>query len=354
MKFLYTLLVFCMAYAAGAQLQFFHAFPQEKSLKEIHIRIPPQGIHNYGYYNTPVYNDMFTMREYADQYVLPALDYYKEKKVARVTITDNAGAARFILDISRDGHKAKTTLFTELLREDEYFYDETGRNIMTVKSYSRNNIVLRLDTIRYDHQKKIINDTVYTYTTVRQSIYKSGSFLNEQNKYYNDTYAGIRLEHYSPFDLPEVYYEKGKAKAKGRESTGTLYVRERFPVNYTADRFYFSREQTDVEDYTFTFRQQPVNPGGEALLRYVPELPERNKPKYGDLACERFDEPRFTRQAMYCGTGLHEAKLYNQSQAMMIRHYTFSQNSNGLQDTCYSTRGNEQSPQYFFLYAYFE
>lgn len=351
MKFYSLLLVFCMTYTVDAQTQFFHHFPQEKLLKEIYIQIPPQSMSNFGYYHTSVYNDMFTLSEYGDKYLLPALDYYKEKKVAHVKITNNAGVPQFILDISKDGRMAKTTLFTALFREDQYFYDETGRNAMTVKRYSKNNVVLRMDTIRYSHQKKTINDTVYTYTAVQLRIYKSGSFLNEQNKYYNDTYAGVRMENTSIFSVPVVYYVKGKARAKSKTTTGTIYVREKYPVNYVTDSFYFSRQQTDVEDYAFTFQQQPVNPGEEALYLYVPELLHRNEPKYGDLACERFDEPRFRRQTWYCGTGAQIVREHNQM--LMNRHYTFSQNSNNLQDTCFSTLGSDKSPQYYFSYSYF-
>jgi hypothetical protein len=354
MKFYFVLLVCCMAYTAGAQTQFFHPFGQERSLKEIQIQIPSQSL-NAGYYHTSVYNDMFTISEYSDHYLLSSLDYYKEKKVAQVKITDNAGVAQFVLDISKDGRMAKTTLNTALLREDQFFYDETGKNTMTIKSYSLNNLVLRIDTIRYSHQKKIINDTIYTYTAVQLSIHKSGSFLNQQNQYYNDTYGGVSMENNSlfSFSVPPVYSVKGKGKGKGKvksKPSGTIYVREKYPVNYAAYRFYFSRQQTDVEDYSFTFQQHPVNPGEEAIYLYVPELKHRDEVKYGDLACERFDEPRFMRQAMYCGTSARTAPEYNQ----MSRYYTFSHNNNNLQDTCFSTWGSNRSPQYYFTYAYFE
>lgn len=353
MKFYFVLLVCFMTYAADAQTAISPLFAPERSLKEIHIQIPPESL-NFGYYHTSVYNDMFTISDYTDHYLLPSLDYYKEKKVAQVKITDNAGVAQFVLDISKDGRMAKTTLKTGLLREDQFFYDETGKSTMTIKSYSLNNRVLRIDTIRYSHQKKIINDTIYTYTAVQLSIYKSGSFLNQQNQYYNDTYGGVSMENNSLFSVPPVYFVKGKEKGKGKgkiksKPSGTIYVREKYPVNYVAEHFYFSREQTDVENYTFTFQQQSVNPGEEAIYLYVSELKLRDEVKYGDLACERFDEPRFMRQAMYCGNSVRTAQEYNQ----MSRYYTFSHNNN-LQDTCYSTWGSNRNPQYYFTYAYFE
>jgi hypothetical protein len=359
---LFTLL-FAVVAAAQAQEQPYHPyFAPIKPGKEIFILRGHHTSYTGGYYTTSAYNDIFNLLPGADQFFLPDSNYYRQKKVAQVKITGNDGSTRFILDMNKEGRAVKSTLIADVLHEDQFFYDETGRNIMTVKSYSRNNVVLRMDTVRYSHQKKVINDTIYTYTAVQLTIYKSGSFLNEQNQYYNKKYSGVSIKDNSPFAVPPVsyyYYVKSKGKGKGKgkvkmksKPSGTIYVTGKYPVNYPTNRFYFSYQHTDVENDSFIFGQQHVNPGEEALRLYMPEFLLRDKPKYGDLPCEQFQEPRFMQTSWVCGSGLQRAR---ESQMMeQSIHYTYSENNNQLHDTCYTNSYGNKSPLYSFSYSYFE
>jgi hypothetical protein len=328
---------------AIAQTKLYLAYPDDspQSGNEVTVSRSQQQSYNNVYYHTSIYNDIFTLPESDDKFILPLGNFYKEKKVAKVTIMSALSATpQFILDLNPDGQVIKTTLFAwRLLHKNQYFYDAKGRNNVIVKSYTRNDSVLRLDTIRYVHQRKVIHDTVYDYTTIYTTIYKSGAFLNEQNKWYNKTYYMERITPYDAFHAPRFPFTN-------------IYLKKILASNYTPDQFYFSRQFIDVGNYKFTYQDKPVSPDEKTLEIHCPELYRRQIPHYSDLPCEQFEEPRFMRTQMTCGSGMQRAAEYHQM--MMNTRYTSSKNSNNLQDTCYTTYGGSKDPRYYFTYAYFE
>lgn len=346
MKLIPVFLLLLVAGIADGQGFFFNpAFNRTTPIKEVTIIKPPYKSYNGSFTVTPAYNDIFNAPEGVDNFEIPAMDYYKEKRVAQVKICDYRGEPKFILDMGPAGLPVKTTTYSNLLLEEQFFYDETGFRNIAVKSYSTEGHVIRVDTIRYSRQQKIINDTAYAYKVIRTSVYKTGRFLNEQNAYYNQ-------KQYNP-DMEGPAYSLTVHTASPRNSRKKKIPRpQKFPVNYVADQLYFSRSHVNVEDYTFTFKGNPVNPGEKGLEMYVPELYLRSVIQYSDLLCERFQEPRFMRQNYTCGYGMQRMQEYSQFQQSI--YYTYSQNDRGLQDTCYSNAGSEKGPIYHFTYSFYE
>jgi hypothetical protein len=350
MKQLLLIILCCIVCKAGAQTDpsYSFAFHRPQTGKEVDIAMARQTGYSGSFYTTRIYNDVFALPTGSDEFTLPNSNYYGEKKVSSITISERGPAPKFMLDLNNKGQIIKTTRYTDLLREEQFFYDDKGTNNMTVKSYGRNGIVLRLDTIRYITQRKVINDSVYDYTTTYTTIYKSGAFINGQNQYYNANYLNVELK---SDDLTWGYAITVKGK-KGKKSGTTVYQTKKFACDYTPGQFYFSAQYIDVPDFKFGYHDAPFYPSEKQLEAYIPELYLRGKPKYSDLPCEQFQEPRFTRQSFMCGTGMQEMQKYSQLQ--MMTTYTFSQNSNNLQDTCFTTRGSTKDPRYVFSYTYFE
>lgn len=293
------------------------------------------------YYSTPGYNDIFRPDPYKDQFLLPEPDFYRSKKVAQVKITDFQHQLLFVLDIDPSGLPAKTTTFDGLTREEQFFYDQTGFNNVTVKRFIKEGHVIRVDTLKYARQKKVINDTAYDYLVLRTNVYKTGRFLNEQNNFYNQTYGGNTMENF-----PVFYVSTAPKKTNHKANR-----QKKFACNYLPDQLYFSREDVTVEEHRFTFRGTLFNPGEAALKMYAPECYPGIETRYADLPCEKFVEPTFMRQAMTCGSSLQHWYEYTQ---YPNSHYSYSQNSKGLKDTCYSDSGSGKALEYYFTYAYHE
>ncbi|RYZ27511.1 MAG: hypothetical protein EOP49_42250 [Sphingobacteriales bacterium] len=204
--------------------------------------------------------------------------------------------------------------------------------------------MLRLDSIIYDRQKKVINDTAYEYTVVRTLVYKTGSFLNAQNDFYNKTYGGDdRMLFYT---LTVAKSGKSKKRKPAGKSGPKL-----FAVNYNADQLYFSREELNVEHTSYTFHGVAINPGEEALAKYVPEHYAASATRRSALPSENYVEPSYMRRSMSCG---YSQAYLRETTVFQAVHYSYTQNSKGLRDACYHDSGGEKGLMYSFTYQYFE
>jgi len=174
------------------------------------------------------------------------------------------------------------------------------------------------------------------------AVYKTGRFLNEQNNFFNKTYGGDNTR-----NIFTLTVTPGTKKNSGKRHSP-----KQFACNYLPDQLYFSREEITVENSSFTFAGKPFNPGAQALSVYAPECYPGIKTRHSHLPCENFIEPTFMRQSMMkCG---YTPSIIPETMLYQSVHYSYTQNSRGLRDTCYLGSGREKRVMYYFTYAYHE
>lgn len=250
-------------------------------------------------------------------------EFYQSKKVKQVEIINDYDQVLWVLKLDPSGQistigKRNNGYFVE--NTENKFSDKEYTKITRYYNYSRTQL-LRIDSTTYLTREYNNGDSIIGYSFIYNRSYKSGSLINDQNRYYNSKYLNKEID-------PNVFsYKVLVSDALIIENN--VYFKDPFKTDYDSLELYLSLSERRIEN-TFGYLKSNGNSfeienSEHPFLKNQEMLDFRHCHTDG----ESFNEPTFTNYQSVSidntnyeyNNGYKKGYDYNDS-GLITEHYT--------------------------------
>ena len=338
MKLYFVLLLTIFQVSTYAQERYVPLFAIDKKQLIVEQQI---GKGNSGWYSTPRFNDLFD--NIYPLFYLPQTDFYQQKKVKQVWVQDYRKDTVYSIALNNKGQVSETySTVGDLAITERFYYDEDGEQSLHTKRYKRMGIEVRLDSLVNTKSIYIESDTLYTFSTSIEKVYKTGAWLNDQNTYYNHEYLNKRRL-FNTFSNINLYPNQ----AAERSVDGIIYLKDTLRTDY-ANGFHLCTVRSIAAPPTQAGRFITSGRDKRKFQKEAVAKPQYNKDvKTYHADGESFVEPSEMRTTFRCGFSNFDGSYRG-------NEYGYIANEQGLYESYVSKADNPYHVIYTFAYSFFE